>query len=1326
MIKQLQKLRWLAAVLCFAANFTAGAYDFMEDGLCYNINSDGKSVTVTYQQNPISSNGYNKSYSNISRLLVIPSSVCYNGNNYSVTSIDGFAFCECSGLTSVNIPNSVTSIGQEAFEGCSGLMSVDISNLEAWCNISFCDWTSNPLYYAHHLYLNDTEVKDLKIPNTVTSIGGAAFVGCTGLTSVTIPNSITSIGMWAFYLCTSLTSVTWNAIACPDLENLSQAIFPSSVQSFVFGDDVQRIPAYLCQGMTGLKSVTIGKSVTSIAGSAFSGCSGLTNVIWNAIACTDVYITIFPSSVRNFVFGDDVQRIPACLCQGMTGLTSLAIPNSVTFIGECAFSGCSGFMGSLTIPNSVTYIDNSAFSGCSGFTGSLTIGNSVTSIGSAAFSGCSGFTGSLTIPNSVTEIGWSAFSGCSGFTGSLTIGNSVKTIGSYAFSGCSGFTGSLTIGNSVTYIDEYDAFGGCNGFTKLIFNAVECADFKYSYWRNEKPPFDDMQFKELVIGDSVKRIPAYLLRGCNSITGSLTIPESTTSIGEYSLHGSFTGTLTIPKLVSYIGNNAFSGEFSKLIFNAENCSDFSPYYEYDWMSELGYSAPFRGLGIKELVIGDAVKRIPNYFLDGCEISGRLTIPESVSTIGGHAFSGLSGLTGSLKLPKSLTSIGDEAFAGCSGFIGTLNIPCSVTSVGNDAFSGCGFSSMALTGSGAMNNTNGNLNNAIPVYVGSGITGIKGLGLTPSEAVYAYASVPPELNNCAFNTYNATLHVPQRSLAAYIGAPYWNQFANIVGDAVELESLELSDTVLTIGRGQEFQLFADIMPTKAAGTLVNWSSSRCCASVSNDGIVSANDTGEAVIYATCDGFDAYCHVTVVDVYPESLQLNEESVNLKIGEKKRLVATVTPTNTSISIKWRSTDPSVVSVNNGLIEGLKVGEADVVVTCATLEARCHVTVNQDYMTIITLDKHELILESGTTVMLTPTSYPTSVDSYTVSSSDTSVATTRLLNGRVQVAAARPGVAIITVSDVDGKACPDSCMVTVVRPANDASGDGYIDIDDLNLLINVILEIIPTPQGEELPYYDVDGSGNVDVDDLNVIINIILGKDSSSDIQYVVNGVRFKMVAVQGGTFTMGATAEQGSDAQSDESPTHSVTLSDYYIGTTEVTQALWVAVMGNNPSKYTGDMQRPVEWVSWDDCQAFITKLNQLTGESFRLSTEAEWEYAARGGKKCKGYKYAGGNTTDDVAWYASNSKSTTHAVATKSPNELGLYDMSGNVWEWCQDYFSNIDYSSSPSTNPTGPTTGTFRTLRGGSWYDNASRCSVSERHGIMPSDTNSNLGLRLAR
>ncbi len=223
------------------------------------------------------------------------------------------------------------------------------------------------------------------------------------------------------------------------------------------------------------------------------------------------------------------------------------------------------------------------------------------------------------------------------------------------------------------------------------------------------------------------------------------------------------------------------------------------------------------------------------------------------------------------------------------------------------------------------------------------------------------------------------------------------------------------------------------------------------------------------------------------------------------------------------------------------------------------------------------------------------------------------------------------------------------------------------------------------------------------------------------VKDGISIDMVRVEAGTFTMGATSEM-KDPNYNEKPAHQVTLTnDYYIGKYEVTQDLWQAVMGNNPSVYKGD-NLPVEYVSRDDCQEFISKLNRITGKTFRLPTEAEWEYAARGGNKSRGYQYSGSNNLSDVAWYEDNSGYKTHAVGSKKANELGIYDMSGNVYEWCQGRCGS--YSSSLQVNPTGANSGSDRVSRGGSWHESAWCCRSSHRYFNSPSDKGYRLGLRL--
>lgn len=217
-------------------------------------------------------------------------------------------------------------------------------------------------------------------------------------------------------------------------------------------------------------------------------------------------------------------------------------------------------------------------------------------------------------------------------------------------------------------------------------------------------------------------------------------------------------------------------------------------------------------------------------------------------------------------------------------------------------------------------------------------------------------------------------------------------------------------------------------------------------------------------------------------------------------------------------------------------------------------------------------------------------------------------------------------------------------------------------------------------------------------------------------------EMVFVQGGTFWMGCSNEQQGSCDSDESPLHQVTVSSFNIGKYEVTQAQWKLIMGSNPSTFKGD-NLPVENVSWDDAQEFIARLNAATGKQYRLPTEAEWEYAARGGNKSQNYKYSGSHNLNNVAWFTDNSSSQTHSVGAKLPNELGIYDMSGNVWEWCSDWKGT--YPASPQQDPMGASSGSYRVIRGGSWSNIAARCRVSNRDNGGPGDRIGDLGFRVA-
>lgn len=870
---------------------------------------------------------------------------------------------------------------------------------------------------------------------------------------------------------------------------------------------------------------------------------------------------------------------------------------SVTYTGDIWSVG--SYSGEVEIPETVTY---------NGVT------YTVTSIGESAFYKCQDLIGVI-IPTSVTSIGRVAFVQSTNLK-SLIIPNSVTSIGESAFQGCSSLK-DVKLSSTLTTINK-GMFYSCTSLTHIE------------------------------IPESIITIGEQAFSACTNLT-NITIPNSVTRIGQSAFAGcSRIDTLLIPSSVVFIDQQAFAScnNLKSIIVSNDN-------HYYDSRDDCNA----------------IINTSSNTLITGCYTS---IIPYSVTAIGYGAFSGCNALRyTSITFPEPIKIIDDHAFY--NTYISSMFFLGDIDRIGNWAFL-CEESATIdyLAFFGNINNpigdkafwqrrryTNAGQRNIINLIIGSSVDSIKGLNIKPGSNIYSFNPIPPEADESTFLNYNSTVHVPPTALPAYFSAPYWSNFENIIGDAVE---------------------------------------------------------------------------------PIGVTISKDTINLRIGDDPvSLSASVTPSNANPNIiLWNSTNNKVATVYNGSVTAVKSGECDIIAQCLNKQAICHVVVNDTTVTI-TLDKQEAMVLPNHIITLTPSASPVMPDGFAVSSSNPAVAIARVVNNKVQVVGLKEGTTLFTVGSIDGTAIPATCLVTVYTELGDVNCDGYVNISDVTDLIDFLL--YGNYNNVSLVNADCDKDEKVNISDVTMLIDYLLGgvdlNPPACEI-FTVNGVSFKMVSVEGGTFTMGATEEQGDDANNNERPTHQVTLSDYSICETEVTQELWIAVMGSGgfwcsvDRGFTDIPNRPADCMNHRKCQEFITKLNEMTGKNFRLPTEAEWEYAARGGNRSRGYKYAGSNNINEIAWYASNSSAVgddspdygTHSVGSKKPNELGLYDMSGNVCELVQDTYDS--YSSNPQTNPVGHGSySSHRVYRGGAWINDAGGCRVSWRAWYESSNAPYNFGFRLA-
>ena len=952
-------------------------------------------------------------------------------------------------------------------------------------------------------------------------------------------------------------------------------------------------------------------------------------------------------------------------------------------------NGYGYYTGSVTIPSTVTYngttydvvmIGEKAFYDCIELS-SVTLPNSIHDIGTSAFEGCSRLT-SITIPSNVANIYASAFKNCTNLY-YVTLNTSTLTcVEQHTFDGCRSLV-SIKLPNSVSYIGDY-AFYNC------------------------------AQLKTVEIGTDIR---------CNTSTINNYAFAGCTALGASDRSGKITCMAKYPPTVrdNTFGENESGVDYyeyrpiesnaqlyipysSKDAYNSkDHWKKFSKYQRWEF-----YSYPYyyivTGTNTAQITHAGTHVDAPVYTYGG--LGSTISLPTSTTfnnktyTVNGiyGAFYGCTNLK-KVTIPDTYTYIGLSSFEGCTGLT-QINIPEGVSYIGYNAFKNSGLTNVVIpstvteVGLGAFATTTGT----------SPIQTVTCLATTPPY-VYQEVNKTGQLNSWSgYNVFNnetytsAPLYVPRGCKSAYQAAYDWSNFSTVYEIAYDFEvdgiyyRITSQNTVEVISRtdynGNDNDSYEGevVIPERVTHngvtytvTAIGNNAFRMCKGLTSISMPNTIRTIGSYAFHYCEG------LTEVVIPNSVTTIKNNAFWLCLNLREAVIPNSVTTVGSMAFR-NCTEMTRVVIGKNVTS---IGSTSFVYCPNITEVTCLAEVPPT------------LTESGSNTTFAAEAYQNAVLRVPFASYDAYYNNVNW--GRFNTIVSKQDVGLVTAGDVNG--------------------DGNVSISDVTALIDLLL----SGGAIDNPAADVNGDSNVSISDVTALIDQVLsgtgggGSTASGPArrEFVINNYHFNMIKVDGGTFMMGLEG----DAQA--TPVHQVTLSDYHIGETEVTQALWTMVMGSNPSNHQGDGGLPVENMSWYDCQEFVAKLNAMYEERFSLPTEAQWEFAARGGNKSQGYVYSGSNSLGAVAWYSGNSDGSTHLVATLAANELGLYDMSGNVFEWCMDNWGA--YTSVAQVDPQGPLTGEGKVCRSSAYNrannNNWFRCGG--RTYDSPTVAAKDTGLRLA-